>query len=203
MKAGWIFVKNNGNNEPNLPSVGGTWTNPCEIHTITGGPSGFEHTHLLIGGIAQPSSDRAGEADELHRHYVIPFGSGYYQETLNATSHTHDLNLVNGVLSPQWYLIFWYGSNADAVIINGDTNCIIAVEADVTADPEGGYFIGDLDDTDWTTAERDLWETRVDSVLGIELPTVVTNGKRLVAFFVGALVGRPSQTEKSLRRIHS
>jgi hypothetical protein len=201
VKAGWIFVKNNGNNEPDLP-VDGNYVNPLEIHRITGGPAGFEHTHLLVGGVALPSVDRAGQPDAAHTHYVAWFNDAYQQVTVGATNHTHTLNVLNNVLSPDWFLIFWHGSDADAAIIAGDANCIIAAEAEVTPNEDGGYDIGALDSTPWTPAERTLWETRMRNVLALSLPVQVTAPDRLVALFVGALVSRPQQREVWLRPIN-
>ena len=198
-KAGWIFCKNDGANSPQLPAgVGGSMVNSLEIHRITGGPGGFEHTHLMVGGYALPSYDRIGEADEFHGHIVVWYGDQYRQITRNAPNHNHDLNVLDDVLSPDWYLIFWKGSDADAAAIVAAPDCIVAVQA-VGEMVDGVEVFEDLDTTPWTPAERAQWEARIATVLALDLPDEVTSGDKLVAFFVGALVGRPAQRERWLR----
>ena len=205
MKAGWIFVQNDtsgGINQPYLPpGVGGKMVAPLEIHRITGGPSGFEHTHLLVGGIALPSLDMVGDTYEAHSHYVVWYDGQYRQITVGAPSHTHDINTLGGVLSPDWFLIFWIGSNADAATIAADAKCAIAVQAVGVENDDGVIEFVDLDDTAWTPTERTQWETRIGNVLALDLPDEVTNGERLVAFFIGALTSRPQQRERWLRMI--
>ena len=205
--AGWIFCKNDSG-KPHLPAgVGGSFVNSLEIHTITGGPSGFEHTHLLIGGAALPSVDREGEADEYHRHMIAWYGSQYHQLTIGATNHQHDLTVVNNgngdVLSPDWYLIWWKGSDADAALIVADPLCVVAVQAIAEqVEVEPGVFeeqFNELDDTLWTPIERTQWETRMEGVLAIALPPEIDSGQKLVEYFVGALVSRPNQRERWLR----
>jgi len=213
--AGWIFCKND-NGSPHLPlGVGGSFVNPLEIHTITGGPSGFEHTHLLIGGAALPSLDRVGQPDEHHRHMVAWYGNQYHQLTIGATNHQHDINppveTEPGVFVPgdtemmhaDWFLIWWKGSDADGALIVADPECVIAVQAvGEQVEVEPGEFeeqFNELDDTLWTPAERTLWENRMGSVLAITLPPEVNAGDKLVAYFCGALVGRPNQRERWLR----
>ena len=210
LSAGWIFCTND-NGAPKLPpgvaDNAELATTAMEIHTITGGPSGFEHTHLLIGGAGLPSLDRVGEVDEHHRHMVAWYGNQYHQLTINATSHTHDLTVVNNgdgdVLSPDWYLTWWKGSDADAALIVADPDCVVACQAIAEqVEVEPGVFeeqFNELDDTLWTTAERTLWETRMGNVLAIILPPEINAGDKLVAYFCGALVSRPNQRERWLR----
>lgn len=223
MIAGWMFCKNDrtdGQNIPHLPpGVGGQWTAPLEIHRVTGGPPGFEHTHTLIGGGALRSVDRIGQPDEAHFHYVVWYGNQYHQVTMDAANHTHDLSTLGGVLSPDWFLLFWKGSNADAAAIAADPLCIVAVQAigeEVVEElPEVGIenliaafspeetvtttVFEELDTTPWTPAERTQWETRIASVMALELPVEVDSGDKLVAYFCGALVSRAQQRERWLR----
>jgi len=203
-KAAWLFAKND-NGTPKLPlGVTGGFVNSLQVHTITGGPVGFEHTHLLVGGLALRSLDRKGEADEHHTHLVAWYHDVYHQVTENATSHQHVLTLdANGVLSPDWFLIFWKGDDSDAALIQADTECIVACQAvGEYVEVDDGVLeeqFNDLDETLWTPAERTLWETRMGNVLAIDLPTVINAGDKLVAYFCGALVGRPNQRERWLR----
>ncbi len=201
MKAGWIFCKNDGNGNPMIPAAtSGSFTNPGEIHTITGGPGGAVHTHSLVGGVAVPSVDREGHADERHTHNIIFFNDTWQQITIGAANHTHDLSIdANNNLQPSWFLLFWWGSDADAAIINADANCLIGAEAEVTDNGEGGYVFGDLDNSAWSGAERTAWETRIDIVLSVSLPAEIINGERLIAWMIGAVVSRPGQYESSLR----
>ena len=203
MKAGWIFCKNDGANAPRLPDgVTGTYVNNLEIHRVTGGSNGFEHDHLLLGGVALPSIDRAGEADAHHSHYVVWYEGQYRQLTTGAAPHTHDLNLIDGILAPDWFLIFWRGSNADAAAIIADPQCVLAAEATVTANSEGGFDIGQLDSAVWTAQEKTTWETQIANVLALALPTDVDAPAKLVTYFVGALTSRPQQREVWLRPTH-
>lgn len=202
-KAGWVFCPNNGSNAPDLPvGVAGHYTNPMEIYRITGGPVGFEHTHVLFGSHALASLDRVGQTDAAHYHWVVYYAGAWQQATVGAQSHTHDLNIdANGNLTPDWFLIFWQGSNADAVLIDADANCVIAVQAAISVDPDTGEDVaGALSTVAWNGATRTLWETRMASVLALELPVEITNGDRLIAWLCGALVSRPNQREQWLRR---
>jgi hypothetical protein len=205
MKAGWIFTTNDtsgGENTPYLPpGVGGKLVAPCDIFRITGGPSGNEHNHILVGGIGLPSVDREGLVGEHHYHYLAWYNDAYRQLTIGTTDHAHDINTLNGVLSPDYFLVFWIGSDADAVTINADPKCVIAVQALGVESDEGAIEFVELDDTAWTPTERSTWETRIANFLALDLPDEVTNGVRLVAFFVGALVSRPQQRERWLRMI--
>jgi hypothetical protein len=136
----------------------------------------------------------------MHHHYVVWYGNQYHQVTMDATDHEHDLNTLNGVLSPDWFLIFWKGSDTDAAAIVADPQCIIAVQAVEEIDPETGEStFEELDTTEWTPTERTQWETRIANVMALELPDEVTSGDKLVAYFVGALVSRPQQRERWLR----
>lgn len=195
-KAFWAFVTHTGDgseadpHRPDLPAVGGRWTCPGDIVRLTGSP--VPHHHLLVGGVAL-GDDNVGDG---HRHYVVKLGSNWQQVTVGATSHTHTLSEdPQGNLAPDYYLLFWVGSNADAVTIAGDPNCYPIVEAPVAQDGA----IGDLDNTQWTGGEQTTWETRCLSILGIQLPAQVDRGKRLVLLFLGALLSRQMSDEHGYR----
>jgi len=185
MKAGWIFARNIGG-EPQLPAgVGGRTTNPLDITRITGGPAGNEHTHLLCGALAI-NSDQIGV---MHEHFVV----GGVQVTRPDSVPTHDHDLPAD-MAPDWFLLFWAGSDADAAAIVADPQCYIACQAEVTEDG-----IGDLIDTPWNAGELAWWRAAMLDVLGLALPVQVDRGKRLVMLFVGLLLARGNQTEIALR----
>ena len=197
-KAGWIFAQNGGSGTPALPDgVGGRYVNPLDIVRITDGPSGQEHTHLLCGAAAL-NSDQIGV---FHEHIVVNVGGSWVQLTRPdiVQTHTHTLPLdALGNLTPDWFLLFWSGSDADASAIIADAGCLLACEAEVS-EVDGQTVIGELDATPWTTGQRTTWETRILSVLGLDLPVQVDRGSRLVALFVGLLQTRANQPEMALR----
>ena len=189
MKAGWIFVRNSGG-EPQLPAgVGGTLTNPLDITRITGGPPGNEHTHLLCGALAI-SSDQIGI---MHEHFVVQGVQVTRPDSV--PPHNHDLPVD---MAPDWFLLFWYGSDADAAAIVADPQCFIACQAEVTV-VDGETQIGDLIDTPWNAGERAWWNAAMLDVLGLQLPVQVDRGSYLVQLFVGLLLARGNQTEAALR----
>ena len=199
MKAGWVFIQND-NGTPKLPAgVGGSLTTHLDIYRATGGPAGFEHTHLLIGAYGLPSAQRVGQVGADHYHW-FPYYNGQYRPlTIGTTAHTHDATISGGVIQPDYFLIFWMGSDADAAAINADPTCLIAAQTIQEENEEGQMVFGALDDTAWTGAERTQWEVRIANVLGLALPVEVTNGSRLIAFFIGFLLGRANQDEMNLR----
>lgn len=198
MKAGWIFAQNDGTGTPALPAgVGGRYTNPLDIVRITGGPSGNEHTHLLVGSVAL-ISDQIGI---VHEHVITNVTGSWVQLTRpdSVPAHTHTLPLDGyGNLMQDWFLLFWAGSDADAAAIIADANCPIACQAEVS-EVDGQTVIGELEDTPWTAGERTAWEVQMLSVLGLELPAIVDRGKRLVQLFCGLLLSRGNQPEMALR----
>lgn len=191
-RAAWIFCRNDGNQAPQFPEgVEGSWSSACELHRI----KGADHTHALVGGYAIRSNDPA--QTDGHTHYVAWFGNNYQQATVNGTHHTHDLTVVGEgdqqVLVPDYYLVFWSGDQASFDLIEADNQTTVAAEANT----QDG--VGDLDSTPWTTEEKEWWDNTISNQLSIDLPSQITAGDRLVAFFVGALVGRPQQKEQWLR----
>lgn len=197
MRAGWFFVRTDANGDMIIPASA-WYTAPFEIHSITGGPSGNEHTHLLIGGFGVASIDREGEVDENHTHNVILYDGANQIVTTGATNHNHSLKKVGVVLKPKWMLAFTYSEDAIFQQWLDSTDAYLAAEATLTP-TKTGYTIDGLDKTTWTAQERTTWETRIEAVLGIHLHPAITNGDRLVAIFCGALVGRPQQTESAAR----
>lgn len=205
-RAGWLFARNAGNgtdenpNRPALPAgVGGKWTMPGDIIRLTG-PVASPHRHLLTGGVALQDDNLAGGAGDGHVHYVLKVNDAWQQVTVGAASHTHTLNTgPNDNLIPDWFMLFWAGSDADAAAIVADADCHIIVEADVTLDEDQNWVIGDLDNTQWTGGEQTTWEARMLSILGVQLPAEVDRGKRLVQIFLGALLSRQSNDERGYR----
>ena len=203
MKAFWLFSTNAGDgseddpNRPALPAgVGGRWTCPGDVIRLTGSP--VPHTHLLVGGVALPD-DNLGDG---HRHYVVKVAGSWQQLTVGATSHTHTLNLnAAGGLNPDYFLLFWAGSDANAAAIASDPNCYPVAEASVVSDGEGGWTIDDLDNTQWTSAQQSTWESRMLDVLGVQLPSQVDRGARLVKLFLGVLLSRQADNETAYRRV--
>jgi hypothetical protein len=199
MKAGWLFSKNAGNgsstenaNRPSLDAVSGRWTSPGDIIKFTGPIGPNDHQHLLVGGIGLPD-DNLGDG---HRHYFVKTAGGWQQVTVGAPDHTHDYNqAANGDPIPDWYMLFWSGSNADALALAADPDNYIIVQAAI--DEEGN--IGELDNTPWTAGELTLWQNRTINVLSIELPAEIDRGSRLVKLFLGSLLSRQSGDERGYR----
>ena len=197
-KAFWLFSKNAGDgsdgnaNRPSLDPYGGRWTSPGDIIRFTGPIGPNDHTHLLVGGIAL-ADDNVGDG---HRHYFVQINDNWHQVTVGAPNHTHDYSqAANGNPIPDYYMVFWHGSNADAVAINASPDNFPIVEAII--DEEGG--IGDLDNTVWDAGDLAAWQARALSILGVELPDEVDRGKRLVQLFLGALLSRQSGDDRGYR----
>jgi len=207
MKAGWLFARNAGDgtesnpNRPALPvGVRGKMTNPGDIIRLTGPVGPSAHRHLLVGGIALADDNLDGGVGEGHVHYVLKVNGQWQQVTVGATNHTHDLNIgANDNLVPDWFMLFWAGSDADVAPIAGSSDCYIIVQAEASQDDEGNWSYGGLDDTPWTAGERAQWEARILDVLGVQLPAEVDRGKRLVQLFLGALLSRQSGDERGYR----
>ena len=195
MRSFWLFATNAGDgtegnpNRPALPAVvGGKWTSPGDVVRLIG-PVASPHRHLLVGGIALADDNLDGLPGDGHVHYVI----GDAQVTVDATPHTHIVN----VQVPDYYLLFWFGSDADAATIAADPNCFPVVEATVTED-DGNYSIGALK-AGWATQDTAWWHAKVLDMLGVQLPVEVTNGRRLVRLFLGALLSRQTENEAGYR----
>jgi len=155
---------------------------------------------LLVGGIALPDDNLIGAAGEGHRHYVVKLGESYTQVTVGAPNHQHTLSLnAAGNLRPDFFLLFWAGSNADAVTIASDPNCWPIVQAAMSQDDEGNWIIGVLDNTQWDAGDQATWDARVLDFLGVEIPAQVDRGKRLVQVFLGALLSRQTSDERDYR----
>ena len=196
-KAFWLFSKNAGDgsddnaNRPSLDAFGGRWTSPGDIIRFTG-PVSSPHIHLLVGGIVLPD-DNLGDG---HRHYFVKVGDNYQQVTVGAVDHDHDYSqAANGNPIPDYYLLFWAGSNSDAAAINASADNFPIVEAAI--DGEGN--IGDLDSTPWDAGDLTIWQTRVLAILGVQMPDEVDRGSRLVKLFLGSLLSRQSGDERGYR----
>jgi len=206
-RAFWMFATNAGDgtdenaNRPALPDgVGGKWTMPGDVIRLTGPDGPNAHRHLLVGGIALADDNLDGGVGEGHVHYVLKLNDDWHQVTVGAPDHTHDLNIgAGGNLCPDWFMLFWAGSDADAALIAADADCLIIVQAEVAQDDDGHWSYGGLDDTPWDIAEQALWEARILDVLGVQLPAEVDRGKRLVQLFLGALLSRQSGDERGYR----
>lgn len=203
----WLFATNAGDgsednaNRPALPvTVGGKWTSPGDIVRLTGPAGPNAHVHLLVGGVALPDDNLAGLAGEGHRHYVVNINGNWAQVTVGTTNHTHTLNIgASGQPVPDYFMLFWAGSDAHAATIAGDANCFPIVEAAMTQDGDGNWNIGDLDGTVWTGGLQTTWETRCLNILGVQLPSQVDRGERLVRLFLGALLSRQTGDDKGYR----
>lgn len=196
-KAFWLFSKNAGDgsdgnaNRPSLDAFGGRWTSPGDIIRFTG-PVASPHIHLLVGGIVLPDDNLAAG----HRHYFVKVNDNYQQATVGAVDHDHDYSqATNGNPIPDYYLLFWAGSNADAAAINASADNFPIVEAEI--DGEGN--IGDLDSTPWDAGDLTLWQTRMLNILGVQMPDEVDRGSRLVKLFLGSLLSRQSGDERGYR----
>jgi hypothetical protein len=202
-KAFWLFAKSTGDGtaddpiRPALPHVGGKWTSPGDVIRLTG-PTGNDHRHLLVGGIALADDNLDGQAGDGHVHYVVKAAGQWVQVTVDAPNHTHDLNVdANGNLLPDYFLLFWTGPDADAVTIANDAQCFPIVEANVVEGDEG-VSIGALKDG-WATEDTAWWHAKILQILGVQLPTEVDRGKRLVRLFLGALLSRQTGDEIGYR----
>lgn len=193
-RAGWLFSKAIGTGaagddiRPSLADlVGGKWTSPGDVISLRG-PAAQPHNHLLVGGVALPD-DFVGDG---HKHFVLFINGQWQQVTVGAQDHTHTLDLAsNGRLMPDYFLVFWEGSDAEAAVLNADPDNYLVVEADVNTRV--------LDNTQWTAQEQITWETRILNLLGVQLPAEVDRGKRLVQLFLGALLSRQTDNEEAYR----
>lgn len=198
MKAAWFIVNNKNNaGEPDLPdSVGGSFVNPLNIYVITGA----QHRHTLVGGNALKDANLSGQAaaNRYHTHTVVRLDSGNWFQDIDpdeATSHTHDLALdANGELIPDFFMVFWKGSDFDYDQILSWAGVIHLADAEIDGDQ-----IGDLIADPWTQPEEDNIRSKFMSVLGIDLPSQVNGGKRLVQYICPAMLARAGQNERSLR----
>jgi hypothetical protein len=205
MKAFWMFSRNAGDgtednpNRPALPDVGGKWTCPGDVLRLTGPPAS-PHQHLLVGGIALADDNLDGLPGDGHVHYVLRIDDTWHQVTVGTTDHTHDLNIgANNQLVPDWFMLFWAGSDPDANAIYASADCYVIVEAEIVFDAEDNVSYGSLDDTQWSAGEQTLWDARMLNVLGIQLPAECDRGKRLVQLFLGALLSRQTGDERGWR----
>jgi hypothetical protein len=187
-KAFWLFSKNAGDgseeniNRPSLDGIGGRWTSPGDLVRFTG-PAAAPHVHLLVGGIALPD-DNLGVG---HRHYFVKVGESWQQVTVGGVGHSHDIRqATNGDPIPDWYLVFWHGSNAEAAAIAADSDNHPLVEASILEDGS----VGELVSEPWSVEERVVWESRALALLGLELPAEVDRGSRMLKLFLGALLSR-------------
>ena len=201
MKSFWLIARNGGTgtdedpNRPDLPAgIGGKWTSPGDIVRLTG-PVASPHRHLVIGGIALADDNLDGGVGDGHVHYVGDWG----QVTVDAPNHTHTLKTgPGGVLIPDFYLLFWAGSDADAVTIAADPNCFPVVTAEMSQDDEGDWSIGALE-AGWATQNTAWWHAKILDVLGVQLPAEVNNGRRLVRLLLGSLLSRQSEDARGYR----
>lgn len=193
MRAFWAFVRNFNDdgtkeNRPDLPSGhNGSYIVAGEVRRITGGPTGFEHDHLLVGGFAVPDDNQI--LDLGHSHVVIQLDGGQWvQQSRQAiTDHDHDLDVDNlDNYRPFYFLIFWWGEDVGAALVEAFSGVILAAEATITAGGEPGS----IPNTTWNAAELALWQARSLNLLGFQLPSGINSGKRLVQLFVNLLGSR-------------
>ena len=201
-KAFWMFATAtvvDGVAKPALPLNSGQGTIPGEIIRLTGPAGPNAHRHLLVGGIALADDNLDGFTGEGHVHYVLKINDAWQQVTVDAPAHTHDLNVgANDNLVPDFFLLFWAGSNADAATIAGSPTCFPVVEAEMSQDDEDNWSIGDLLDG-WASEDTAWWQAKMLDVLGVQMPAEIDRGKRLVQLFLGALLSRQSGDERGYR----
>lgn len=195
-KAFWLFSENDGG-KPHLPvGFGGRTTCPGDIIRLQ---TAYDHKHLLVGGYAVADDNLIGETGEGHTHLVVKVNDTWQQVTRGTTSHDHPLNESGGNLIPDYFLLFVVCSNADAAAIASEAGCYPVVEAEVTVSEDGGISIGALDSTQWTAWQQTMWESRMLNILGVQLPSEIDRGKRLVKLFLGALLSRQTGEERGYR----
>jgi len=208
MRAFWLFSPNIGAgteaspNRPNLDSVGGRWVAPGDM-IILEGPVGNEHTHLFLGGITMADESQDGIAGSRHYHYLIYNGTNWVQTTVDnigsTPDHTHTFSTApNGFPIPDYYLVFWAGSDSEAtslLALSGNTLIVEAVQ-------NGSEIVG-LDNTPWTGPQQTNWYNQVLNFLGLKIPPEVDRGRRLVLMLLGMLDSRAVQDEHAYRRITS
>jgi len=209
VKAAYIIATNAGDgssdnpSRPSLPNVGGKTQVHGDLTRLTG-PVASPHRHTLIGGFAMADDNLDGLPGDGHVHYVLKIDGNWVQVTVDAPAHTHTLNLsASEMLIPDYFLFFWVGSDADAALINASPTCYPVVELDVTADDEGGWTIGDMQNG-WASQDTTWWHARMLDVLGVQLPVEVDRGSRLVLLLLGALLSRQvtSDNERGYRYTH-
>lgn len=204
MRAFWLFSKNSwtqlgDDSGPSLGSAPGKYVVPGDI-TLLEGPVGNEHVHTLVGGIALPDDSLEGGVGEYHRHYVVQNQPGQWvQVTVGATAHTHTFQQgFSGEPIPQWFLVFWAGSDASASTLLAMPENEHIVEA-VIAQNNGKWEVLSLDNTQWTAPEQTAWNNRLLNLMGITMPPGVDRGQRLVKLFLGVLISRSNIDERFYR----
>ena len=98
----------------------------------------------------------------------------------------------------EFYLLFWVGEDAGAVLIYADADCFPVVTAEITDLGDDQYAIGDLE-AGWAVNDTAWWQTRMLNMLGIQMPAEVDRGRRLVRLFLGALLSRQTGDERGYR----
>ena len=212
MKACWLISRNAGTGAPDIdpsrpdmpaPTAVGDWTTPGSVgkRQVHGdivrltGPAALPHRHLLVGGIALADDNLDGLSGDGHVHYVGDWG----QVTVDAPDHTHTgATGPDGQLIPDFFLLFWAGSDVYAAAIAAHAACFPIVEADMSQDNDGNWSIGDLK-AGWATHTTAWWRAQMLDVLGVQLPAEVNNGRRLVRLLLGALLSRQTSDERGYR----
>jgi len=191
-KAGWIFVKAG----PQWPNGGDGLirsTIPLDINVLQPGPAPYDHAHTLLGGFGLPSNNAPAGYD-LHWHELVERGAFRQMMTHGAPDHDHEAARL-------WHLAFVFCTDAYAATLAVSNDIYIAAQAEVTEDGEGGYSIGDLDDTPWNAGERADWEARMGAVLGLDMPAVVDRPCRLIWWLLGALLARRTSNSAAFRMV--
>lgn len=180
-----------GVNYADLPAVpAGAWyktTVPGDVNIATEGAAPGDHRHLVVGGVGVPSNQQPD-----HYHWFVRHNGGVAQVTVGGTPHTH-----TGDLLPDFYLLFIVCD--DAAWAAFDAGGVVKyAEAPVSALADG-FQITDLDNTPWTTAQRNAMQTRLTNVVNLSLPDEVTNGRRFIAWLLSMTLARPMADEKPYR----
>lgn len=201
-----VDPQGNAVNVPDIPNVG-SYVNPLYLYVITG--SG--HKHTLIGGHAVRDANLELQTEGDHTHIVIRLAAGQWIQRIMPESydtgdggHQHDLELVNGEISPDWYILFWKGTDAEADQILAHSGVNWLVDAEITTEqvgnpPQEVTTIGELINVQWTQEEQDQKIAQFLSVLGLNLHSDIDSGKRLIQYFCGTFLATAGQQEISLR----
>ena len=196
-KAFWTIVPNDtsvpNENKPNIPALPSVEIRsvPGDLWILPEGSGAAAHRHLVIGSLAAPSF----QITSKHTHITFQRGAFSYQRLIHETEaqHTHP----NPVLA--FFMCFVMCSDADYTTLTSAPYNIRAVAHAVIATVDGQEVIGDLETTAWTTAQRNAWANAVLTNLGIQLPTEIDRGNRLIAFLLEMALARRNDNERGLR----
>lgn len=190
MRAGWFFCFTVYNPEmmellPEWPAGFDRSTvalTVYDVRRLDSDAAPADHVHQVMGTLAF-QNDGLGDG---HYHYVQHFGGAWHQVTEGPSHHEHPF-LAGGVddvrFLPDFFIGFLSCEDAAFAELDASNRWFLIGEAEVTEGEEGGWVFGDIDNTLFTTQEKNAWTARFAQALGRRMPDVITNPRRLVSWF--------------------